>query len=234
MKLKDHVVLITGAAGSLGYAVSAAFILAGARIVAVDVNLQRLHALFPGADPNQLLIEADLMNADSASNAVQRAIAHYGRLDAVVNVAGGFTMGPLVHETSSSTWSQMMDLNAGTMLNVVRAAVPHMLTAGHGSIVSVAAVGGVSGRPNMAPYSVSKSAVIRITEAMSAELREKHINVNCVLPSIIDTPANRSAMPDADPSRWVTPADLASVMVFLCSDAARAIHGAAIPVVGLS
>ncbi|HKY93361.1 MAG TPA: SDR family oxidoreductase, partial [Nevskiaceae bacterium] len=106
--------------------------------------------------------------------------------------------------------------------------------AGGGRIVNIGATGGLTGKPNMGAYSVSKSAVIRLTEAMAAELREQGINVNCVLPSIIDTAPNRKAMPDADPKKWVAPADLASVIVFLSSDGARAIHGAAIPVVGLS
>jgi len=112
--------------------------------------------------------------------------------------------------------------------------VPHMLKAGGGKIVNIGAYSALSGKAEMSAYIASKSAVIRLTESMAAELRGHNINVNCVLPSIIDTPQNRAAMPKADPSKWVAPAALADVLMFLCSPAARAIHGAAIPVVGLS
>jgi NAD(P)-dependent dehydrogenase (short-subunit alcohol dehydrogenase family) len=158
----------------------------------------------------------------------------FGGIDVVCNIAGGFDMGPAVHETSDALWSKLMDINVGTLLNVVRAVVPAMLEAGSGKIVNVGAMGGVAGKGNMGAYSASKSVVIKLTESMSAELREKGINVNCVLPSIIDTPPNRADMPNADFSKWVSPAALADVIVFLASDKARAIHGASVPVVGLS
>ena len=125
-------------------------------------------------------------------------------------------------------------INVGTLLNAVRAAVPAMLAGGGGKIVNVGAGAGQKGVAQMGAYSASKSAVIRITEAMAGELREQNINVNCVLPSIIDTPPNRAAMPDADPKKWVAPGDLAAVITFLCSEQARAVHGVALPVVGLS
>jgi NAD(P)-dependent dehydrogenase (short-subunit alcohol dehydrogenase family) len=127
-----------------------------------------------------------------------------------------------------------MDLNARTVLNMSRAVVPVMLKGGGGKIVNVGAFAAQKGVAQMGAYIASKSAVIRLTEAMAAELREKNINVNCVLPTIIDTPQNRAAMPDADPRRWVAPRALADVIAFLASDAARAIHGAALPVTGLS
>ena len=150
------------------------------------------------------------------------------------NIAGGFRMGEAVHETSDETWNFLFDINARTLLHAVRAVVPHMMAAGGGKIVNVGAFAAQKGVAQMGAYVASKSSVIRLTEAMAAELREKNINVNCVLPTIIDTPENRAAMPNADPKRWVAPADLANVIVFLASDAARAIHGAAIPVTGLS
>jgi len=127
-----------------------------------------------------------------------------------------------------------MELNAGSVLRMCHAVVPHMLKAGGGRIVNIGAFSALSGKAEMAAYVASKSAVIRLTESMAAELRTSHINVNCVLPSIIDTPPNRAAMPKADFSRWVASEALADVLLFLCSPAARAIHGAAIPVVGLS
>lgn len=128
----------------------------------------------------------------------------------------------------------LLDLNARTLIHIASAVVPPMLAEGGGKIVTVGANVAGKGLAHMGPYIAAKSSVIRLTEAMSAELRERGIQVNCVLPSIIDTPENRAAMPDADPGRWVNPRDLASVIAFLASDAARAIHGAAVPVVGLS
>jgi NAD(P)-dependent dehydrogenase (short-subunit alcohol dehydrogenase family) len=143
-------------------------------------------------------------------------------------------MGAPVHETSDKDWNFLLDLNARTVLHTARAVVPHMIAAGGGKIINIGAYAAQKGAAQMGAYIASKSAVIRLTETMAAELREKNINVNCVLPTIIDTPQNRGAMPDADPRRWVAPEALASVIVFLASDAARAIHGAALPVTGLS
>jgi NAD(P)-dependent dehydrogenase (short-subunit alcohol dehydrogenase family) len=142
-------------------------------------------------------------------------------------------MGPPVHETPDATWDLMLGLNARSVVNTARAVVPLMLAAGYGRIINVAATAGLAGKENVAAYSAAKAAVMRLTESMSAELRDRGINVNCVLPSIIDTPENRAAMPAADPRRWVAPAALADVIAFLASDAAREIHGASIPVSGL-
>jgi NAD(P)-dependent dehydrogenase (short-subunit alcohol dehydrogenase family) len=234
MGFNNKVVLITGAAGNLGRAVAAAFAAAGARLVLVDLSDAVLAAAYPEVDARRLLLAANLMDSASARGAVNKALEHFKRIDCLCNVAGGFRMGPTVHETPAELWKLMMDLNAGTVLNMVQAVVPGMLAAGGGKIVNIGAGGGLKGGARMAAYSASKSAVIRLTESMSAELREQGINVNCVLPSVIDTPQNRADMPKADPKRWVSPEDLAQVLLFLCSDAARAIHGAAIPVNGLS
>ena len=156
----------------------------------------------------------------------------FGRIDVLCNIAGGFRMGAPVHETPDADWDFLFGLNARSVLHTARAVVPGMIEAGGGKIVNVGAFAAQNGVASMGAYCASKSAVIRLTEAMAAELREKSINVNCVLPTIIDTPENRAAMPDADPGRWVSPEALAEVIVFLASDGARAIHGAAIPVVG--
>ena len=143
-------------------------------------------------------------------------------------------MGASVHETADKDWDFMFNVNARTVLNMSRAVVPVMLKGGGGKIVNIGAFAAQKGAAQMGAYIASKSAVIRLTETMAAELREQNINVNCVLPTIIDTPENRAAMPKADAKRWVAPQDLAQVIVFLASDAARAIHGAALPVTGLS
>lgn len=227
-----RVVMITGAAGNLGRAVARAF--ADERLVLVGQHRDALAAAFGADAPTQLLIEANLLEQQQVDRAVQAAIDRFGRLDVLCNLAGGFRMGQAVHETSDATWSFLFDLNARTLLHAVRAAVPRMLERGGGKVVNVGAFGALKGGAQMGAYAASKAVVIRLTEAMAAELRERGINVNCVLPTVIDTPENRRAMPQADPAKWVAPDDLAAVVRFLASDAARAIHGAALPVTGLS
>ena len=230
----SEVVMITGAAGTLGRAVAAAFAKTGAKLALFDIAAQGLAKAFGADSDKQILITADLGNQKAVQDAVAKVTAKLGPIGVLCNVAGGFNMGPTVHETPDELWQGMMDINVRTLLNTVRGVVPGMVAAGSGKIVNIGAMGGVKGGGNMGAYSAAKSVVIRLTESMSAELRERGINVNCVLPSIIDTPQNRAAMPKADPAKWVAPEALADVLLFLCSPAARAIHGAAIPVVGLS
>jgi NAD(P)-dependent dehydrogenase (short-subunit alcohol dehydrogenase family) len=229
MEFTDRTVMITGAAGNLGRAVAGAFAALGANLVLVDRQRGNLKD-----DERTLFVQADLLDPASVRAAADQAIARFGRLDVLCNLAGGFRMGPKVHETPDEDWSFLLDLNARTVLHTARAVVPQMLKAGGGRIVNVGAYAAQKGAAGMGAYVASKSAVMRLTETMAAELREKNINVNCVLPTILDTPENRAAMPDADPKRWVAPRDLAQAIVFLASDAARAIHGAALPVTGLS
>ncbi|MCC6379590.1 MAG: SDR family NAD(P)-dependent oxidoreductase [Burkholderiales bacterium] len=227
-------VMITGASGNLGRAVSTAFAARGANLVLLARNGTQLDATFPGGDPRRMLVAADLLDPSQAEAAAAAAVARFGRIDVLCNLAGGFRMGPPVHATADSDWAALFDLNVRTLLHAARAVVPRMLAAGSGRIVNVGAFAAQRGTAGMGAYAASKSAVIRLTESMAAELRGKGINVNCVLPTVIDTPENRAAMPDADPARWVAPHDLASVIAFLGSGAARAVHGAAVPVTGLS
>ncbi len=234
MTLQSPTVLITGACGNLGRAVAKLFTDRGASLVLLDRDAATLAAAFGADDDRRMSLAADLLDATSVAAAVGKARARFGGIDVLCNLAGGFKMGESVHETSDATWDFMLGLNARSILHTARAVVPLMLAAGRGSIINVGAGAAARGGANMGAYSASKSAVARLTESMSAELRERGINVNCVLPSIIDTPENRKDMPKADPSRWVAPHDLALVIAFLASDAARAIHGASVPVSGLS
>ncbi len=222
-------VVLTGASGNLGRAVASAFAGTGASLALLDVK--------PGSIQDaakQVFVQTDLFDAQSVQAAADQVLQRFGRIDVLCNLAGGFRMGAPVHETSAQDWDFLFDLNARTVLHTAKAMVPAMLERGGGKIVNVAAHAAQKGAARMGAYAASKSAVIRLTETMAAELREHNINVNCVLPTIIDTPQNRAEMPKADPRRWVAPADLAQVIVFLASDAARAIHGAALPVSGLS
>jgi NAD(P)-dependent dehydrogenase (short-subunit alcohol dehydrogenase family) len=234
MDFANRTVVLTGASGHLGRAVAQAFAERGARLALIGRDVGALERTLPDPGTRPLLLQADLADALQAARAVDATVAHFGRVDVLCNLAGGFRMGEAVHETSDATWDFLFDLNARSVLHMARATVPHMLHAGGGKIVNVAAYAAQKGAAQMGAYTASKAAVMRLTEAMAAELRERRINVNCVLPTIIDTPENRAAMPDADPDRWVAPSALASVILFLASDAACAIHGAALPVTGLS
>ena len=234
MTFANRTVVITGAAGNLGRAVAKAFAELGANLALVDLRQESLARAFDAQNVRQLLLPADLMRQEELDAAVKKAAQRFERIDVLCNIAGGFRMGAPVHETSDADWNFLFDVNARSVLHAARAVVPHMLKAGGGKIVNVGAYAANKGAARMGAYVASKSAVIRLTETMAAELREKNINVNCVLPTIIDTPENRADMPDADPRRWVAPQDLAAAIVFLASEDARAIHGVALPVTGLS
>lgn len=230
-------IMITGAAGHLGRAVAARARAQGARLLLLDRDAAALQQAFgemaqrDGAAVQ--LLAADLLDRAQLAAGLAPLLQQLGRVDALLHIAGGFRMGEAVHEISERSWDFLMDLNARSLVNVAAVLVPQLLAQGGGRIVTVGAGAALRGGAQMGAYAASKSALIRLTESMSAELRQRGINVNCVLPSIIDTPDNRAAMPDADASQWVHPDALADVMLFLASDAARAVHGAAVPVSGL-
>jgi NAD(P)-dependent dehydrogenase (short-subunit alcohol dehydrogenase family) len=228
-----RVVVITGAAGNLGKAVARAFETLGDDLVLVGQHADALDAAF-GNRGSALRVAADLTDADDTQRMARAAVERFGRIDALCNLAGGFAMGEDVHATSDATWKRMWDLNVTTMVNASRAVVPVMLERGRGAVVNVGAFGAQKGSARMGAYVASKSAVMRLTESMAAELRGKGINVNAVLPTTLDTPENRKAMPDADPSKWVALDALASVIAFLASPGAKAMHGALVPVTGLA
>jgi NAD(P)-dependent dehydrogenase (short-subunit alcohol dehydrogenase family) len=233
----DRVVLITGAAGNLGGAVAHAFGDAGARLALVDVASDRLEQVcgdLVDTSRAMLIGGIDQTAVESVGGLISQVIDRLGRIDILVNPTGGYRAGQPVHQTDPATWELMLDLNATSAFLISRAVVPHMLAAGGGKIVHVAARQGLSGSAGAAAYAASKSMVIRLTESMAAELKHQNINVNCVLPGTIDTPQNRQAMPDADFSRWVEPQAIADAILFLCSPYGRAVQGAALAVYGRS
>jgi NAD(P)-dependent dehydrogenase (short-subunit alcohol dehydrogenase family) len=233
MTTEARTVFVTGAAGHLGRAVAEAFAQRGANLVLTG-RRESLERAYGNEHGQRVFAPADLLDQRQVDAAVATAMARFGRIDVLCNIAGGFRMGDPVHATRDADWDYLFDVNLRTMLHAVRAVVPAMLAHGGGKIVNVAAAAAQKGTARMGAYAASKAGVVRLTEAMAAELRDRNINVNCALPTIIDTPDNRAAMPEADPARWVAPADLANVIVFLASGQARAIHGAALPVTGLS
>lgn len=233
--LADKVVIVTGAAGNLGQAVARAAQAAGARTVLVDQSAERLQQLYAaaGPDPNRMISGGvDLADEQSTRALAASARARFGRIDVLVNTVGGFRGGKSVHEDDLATWDLMMTMNLRTTLLVCRAVLPAMLEQGAGAIVNVGAGAALAAPAGLAAYSASKSAVLRLTESLAAEVKAKGVRVNAVLPSTIDTPQNRAAMPNADASKWVPPEAIADVIVFLASDAARAVTGVALPVFG--
>ena len=228
------VVVVTGAAGALGRAVFEYFATGGARVVALDYSHELLDSAYPVKGSMHQYQEVDLTSRNSCQLVLSKVIDDLGRIDVLCNIAGGFLMGEAVHETSDSTWDFLFNLNTRSIVNTSSVVVPHMQQQGNGKIVNIAAKAATQGFANMGVYTASKAAVMRLTEAMAAELREQQINVNCIMPGTIDTLRNREDMPEADHGKWVPPSQLASVIGFLASDAAIAVHGAAIPVDGLS
>jgi NAD(P)-dependent dehydrogenase (short-subunit alcohol dehydrogenase family) len=236
MIFKGKTAIVTGGAGALGAAVVEAFLSEGAR-VAVPIRrageLDRLRqqlALDPEAPLSGAVV--DLTDETAIAEYAQSVAEDRGGLDILVNAAGGFGGGKPVHETPWSVWQQQLDVNLKTSVLTSKAAVPHMLKRGGGSIVNVSSRPATQDGKDIAAYAAAKRAILQLTDAMAAELRESNITVNAVLPSVIDTPANRQAMPKADFSRWAPPGEIAGVILFLAGPQARIISGAHLPVYG--
>jgi NAD(P)-dependent dehydrogenase (short-subunit alcohol dehydrogenase family) len=228
-----RVVAITGAAGALGSAVAQAFHRAKAQVVLLDRADNRWPDLTePQAPPPITIGSVNVMKEESVASAFAQVIKQTGRIDALINTVGGYRAGIPLHEMEVAAADALMGLNARSVFLTSRAVVPQMLAQGSGKIVNIASRGALQGTAGASIYSASKSAVIRLTESLADELKAHGINVNCVLPGMIDTPVNRAAMPHVDTGTWVTTDALADVIMFLCSDAARALHGASLPVYG--
>ncbi|MEC9248661.1 MAG: SDR family NAD(P)-dependent oxidoreductase [Pseudomonadota bacterium] len=218
--LRHKRVIVTGANGTLGKAVVDKVQSYGAYVVGFDISFEKSSGTSRRVD---LLSSQD----------IQQEVDSFGDVDGLLNIAGGFAMGALAHQTDLKEWDDMQAMNVTTLRNMLATVVPIMLNNKAGSIVNVGALSAERGQDSMSAYVASKSNVMRITESLSEETKGKGINVNAVLPSIIDTPANREAMPDLDFRDWVTPASIAEVMCFLISDRAKAINGALIPLSGI-
>lgn len=224
--MNGKVIVITGASGALGKVVAEAARARGAKVAELD----HWPSPFPPT-PDRLVIGGiDLSDFAQASKAIDAAAAHFGRLDALINSAGAFSF-ETVAEGDPKTWQRLHAVNVMTALNASRAAIPHLVKSGNGRIVNIGAMGALQAGAGMGPYAASKAGVHRLTEALAAELKGK-VTVNAVLPSTIDTPANRRDMPQADFTKWVAGDELASVILFLASDAASAVTGALLPVAG--
>ncbi|RBP08244.1 NADP-dependent 3-hydroxy acid dehydrogenase YdfG [Roseiarcus fermentans] len=233
MTVSGKTIVVTGAFGALGSAVAEAAVRQGASLAALDYAATPPPGLAARLGPDALIVAgADLVSPEAAERAMDTVAARFGRIDALLNIAGGFVWETIADAPNDGAWDRMFAMNLKTALNAARAALPRLKASGAGRIVNVGAGAAVHAASGMAAYAASKAAVHRLTESLADELKLEGVTVNAVLPSTIDTAANRKAMPDADFSRWVAPADLAAVMLFLASDAARAVTGALIPVTG--
>ena len=223
--MNDKVIAVTGAFGVLGKAVVEVLAAAGARVAAIDISQEEV----PGA---AALVIGGIDGAEpgSAETAVAQVVGSLGRLDGLVNIAGGFAW-ETVQDGRVESWDRMYRINLRTALVMSKAAIPALTVTG-GAMVNVGAAAAAKAAPGMGPYAASKAGVARLTEALAEELKDKGIRVNAVLPTIIDTPTNREDMPDAEFHRWVRPAQLANVVRFLLSEEAAAVTGALVPVSG--
>lgn len=224
--MAGRVVAITGAFGVLGSAVATAAAAQGARLVLIDFAKDG-----PAPDGALALSGVDLTDPAQAAKAIDAGAAHFGGLDALLNIAGGFVWQTL-SDGPADTWAALYRLNVLTATNASRAAIRHLKASAAGRIVNVGANAALKAAAGMGAYAASKAGVHALTESLAEELKGDNITVNAVLPSILDTPQNRADMPKADPADWVAPADLAAVMLFLASEAAVALTGALIPVTG--
>lgn len=233
--LAGRVVMITGASGNLGSATSEKFLALGSKLALVDRATDRLQERYGDLTSSSdifLSPPVDLTDSDHVKSIASEISNRFGRIDALVNITGGFQGGKMVHETSSAMLKSLYELNVVTMVNSSQAVIPFMIDKGAGSIINIGSRSGLKGTTKSGAYAAAKSAVIRLTESMSAELKQKGIRVNCVLPGTIDTPTNRADMPKADFSRWVPAPAIADLITFLASDKSLAITGAAIPAYG--
>lgn len=223
MSVEDKVVLITGASGALGQTVVPSFLATGARVIAAD-----RHSLSIQVEGCRHM-KADVTDEVDVRRLVDEVIRTAGRVDSLINLVGGFAVGRVV-ESDASLWHRMLTMNLTAAFLLSKAVLPHMMERRTGRIVHVAARAALEPFPGAAAYIVSKSGLVALIRSLSLELAGSGVTVNGVLPATIDTPANRSNMPDADPSKWARPESIAQTLIFLASKEASQINGALIPI----
>jgi len=228
MNLTNKVALITGANGGLGMAVTKAFLEAGAQVAGVSPKMQdadfghQAFKAFPG----------EIASGESAQAVCSAVVAKFGRIDILVHLVGAFKGGKPVAETDDAVFQSMLSANLVAAFYIIRAVLPGMRTQGSGRILAIGSKAAIEPAPKVGAYAASKSALVSLVRTVAIENKDRGITANVVLPGTMDTAANRAAMPKADPSKWVHPAQVASMLVHLASDEASQISGAAIPVLG--
>ncbi|MBI1879646.1 MAG: SDR family oxidoreductase [Chloroflexi bacterium] len=235
MSFENKITIISGASGGLGGVVSRAFYEAGATVVLLGSRLAGVQELAAELGQERILpLAANLSDPAGAEEVITAVLSQFSRVDILLNLAGGFGGGKPVSDSADDDLNKMLDLNLRTAYNLSRAAVKPMIAQKWGRIINVASRDALHGRPNYSAYAISKAGVLRLTESMAAEGQDDYITVNAIIPGTIDTEANRKNSPDADFSKWVKPAEIAATLLFLASEGAAAINGAAIPLYGRS
>ncbi|MFI5324270.1 MAG: SDR family NAD(P)-dependent oxidoreductase [Thermodesulfobacteriota bacterium] len=235
-RFKDKVAIITGGTGGLGKAVMTEFLTQGAYVFSTyidDDELKGCTDILRDYKSMLALGKADVTKVSHVSNVIAKTIEKFSRIDILVNIVGGFTQSPFA-DTDEETWDRMMNMNLKSAFLCSRGVIPHMTGQGRGSIVNIASRPALKGSPNLSAYGASKAGVLNLTQSMAEELKGRDINVNAIIPGTMDTPGNRRVMPDADFTKWVAVEDVAKVIAFLCSEDARSVTGAAVPVYGKS
>jgi NAD(P)-dependent dehydrogenase (short-subunit alcohol dehydrogenase family) len=237
INLDREVAVVTGGTGALGRAVSNELARSGAKLSVpyiVDAEVPLFEKELGSLTSKTLLTKVDIFKWSEVQNFANLTLDKFGRVDILVNLVGGYFGGTSIHETEERDWDSFMTLNLKSHFLSCKAFLPTMLKQKYGRIVNVASESALKGEATLGVYSVSKSGVVRLTETIADEYRQEGITANAVLPRIIDTLANRSAMPDADFGKWPKPSEIASLICFLASDAARVVTGVSIPVIGLA
>ena len=231
----DKVVLVAGGTGGLGRAVSLAFLHEGAKVIVTYREQTEFDTLTREAGATGASLQGDQVDVTDEATLrqfIDRVIAEHSRLDALVNAVGGYAGGVNLWELETKVFDQMFALNLRSGYVLARAAIPVMLKQKHGVIVNVASKAALDHAAGAAAYAASKAAAVALMDSLAAEVKGTGVRVNSILPSIIDTEPNRKAMPKADFAKWPKPEEIARVILFLCSDEAKLIHGAAVPVYG--
>lgn len=223
MSVTGKVVLIAGGSGGLGHTIVPAFLAAGARVVTADRNPSVDHA------DGRLTLKADVTDEADVRRLVDEVTGTFGRLDVLVNLVGGFATGRVM-DTEMALWQRMLTINVTSAFLLSKAVLPHMMERGTGRILHMAAWAAVEPFPGAAAYLVAKSGLLALINVLALELKGSGVTVNGVLPTTIDTPANRAGMPQADPSTWTKPESIAETLLFLASDEAAQINGATVPI----
>jgi NAD(P)-dependent dehydrogenase (short-subunit alcohol dehydrogenase family) len=226
--MKDRIVLITGADGGLGVNVTTAFLEAGANVIGSSRKIQQSSF----NSPDFTAIPADMATPEGASVLVEQVMAHFGKIDVLVHTVGGFAGGQSVAETDDATFRRMFDLNVNSAFYLLRAALPGMQKTGNGRIIAIGSRAAVDPGPGIGAYSASKAALVSLIRTVAAENKDAGITANVILPGTMDTPANRKMIPNADVSKWVRPASVASLVLWLAGGAGMDVTGAVIPVYG--
>ena len=236
-RFSGKLALVSGGTGGLGRAVTLAFLAEGARVAVPYFDQKEFDDLKAAASEHAVRLEGqsiDVTDEAAVRMFADGVLAKHGRLDVLVNTVGGYAGGLKLWEMDAKVFDRMLQLNLRSGFALSRAAVPAMLKQGHGAIVNVAAKAAVDHAAGASAYASSKAAAVALMDSLAADLKGTGVRVNSILPSIIDTKANREAMPDADFSKWPKPEEIARVILFLCSDEAAVVHGAALPVYGNS